>query len=163
VCEMIWCKKIQADGKPCNTVNYLDPYCFWNWKGNTHCAQCGTVYYIHLINGQAYEGPTEQPAGTKVDVMPLYADRPLEGYSFITMGTEGKTRPFECLPRHFYLGVPDMTKFSIRNRPVRGWRPQPPDGGIACSYGFNWDIKRLSPDVWEEYQRKIKDGEVTDW
>jgi hypothetical protein len=163
VCEMIWCKKIQADGKPCNTVNYLDPYCFWNWKGNVNCAHCGTVYFIHLIQGQAYEGPTEQPEGTKVDVMPLYADRPLEGYEYHIMGTEGRTRPFECLPRDIYLGVPDMVKFSIRNRPVRGWRPQAPDGGIAGSYGFNWDIKRLSPDVWEEYQRMIKDGEVTDW
>jgi hypothetical protein len=162
VCEMIWCKK-EVDGKPCNTVNYLDPYCFWNWKGNVNCAHCGTVYFIHLIQGQAYEGPTEQPEGTKVDVMPLYADRPLEGYEYHIMGTEGRTRPFECLPRDIYLGVPDMVKFSIRNRPVRGWRPQAPDGGIAGSYGFNWDIKRLSPDVWEEYQRMIKDGEVTDW
>ena len=33
MCDIIWCKKVQGDGKPCETVNYLDPYCFWNWKG----------------------------------------------------------------------------------------------------------------------------------
>jgi hypothetical protein len=46
---------------------------------------------------------------------------------------------------------------------VRGWRPQPPDGGIAGSYPFSWDIQRLSPDIWEEYQQKLKNGEVTEW
>jgi len=82
VCDIIWCKKILEDGKPCETVNYLDPYCFWNWKGNVNCAHCGTVYYVHLINGHMYEGPTEQPAGTKPDMMPLYADRPLAGWRY---------------------------------------------------------------------------------
>ena len=32
MCDIIWCKK-EKDGKPCDTVNYLDPYCFWNWEG----------------------------------------------------------------------------------------------------------------------------------
>jgi hypothetical protein len=110
-----------------------------------------------------YMGPEERPGETP-DTSPLYADKPLEGYRFYGAGIEGRTRPFECLPRHIYLGVPDMVKFSIRGRPVRGWRPQPPDASnVACSYGFNWDVERLSPEVWEEYQQKIKNGEVTDW
>jgi hypothetical protein len=162
VCDIIWCKK-DVDGKPCNTVNYLDPYCFWNWKGTVNCANCKTVYAIHMIQGHMYEGPIEQSAGTQPDTMPLYADKPLEGYINFPMGTEGRTRPFECLPRHIYLGVPDMVKFSIRGRPLRGWRPQPPDGGIAGTYPFNWDIQRLSPDVWEEFKEKKSKGEVTDW
>ena len=64
MCDIIWCKKAQADGKPCDTINYLDPYCFWNWKGKINCAECGTVYYIHMIQGLMYKGPDEQPAGT---------------------------------------------------------------------------------------------------
>jgi len=109
-----------------------------------------------------YKGLEERPGETP-DTSPLYADKPLDGYRFYGAGIPGRTRPFECLPRHIYLGVPDMVKFSIRNRPVRGWRPQPPDGGIAGSYQFSWDLKRLSPDVYEDYQQKIKNGEVTEW
>ena len=75
---------------------------------------------------------------------------------------EGRTRPFQCLPRHIYLGVPDMVKFSIRGRPLRGWRPQA-SAGIAGQFGFNWDLKKLSPDVWDEYQEKFAKGEVGDW
>jgi hypothetical protein len=56
-----------------------------------------------------------------------------------------------------------MVKFSIRGRPVRGWRPQPPSSGIAGSYGFSWDIPKLSPEIWEEYQAKLKKGEIQDW
>jgi len=161
VCDIIWCKK-DVGGKPCDTVNYLDPYCFWNWEGKINCAECGAVYYIHMIQGHMYKGPEDRP-GEKPDTSPLYADKPLDGYSNYSPGIEGRTRPFQCLPRDIYLGVPDMVKFSIRGRPVRGWRPQPPDGGIAGSYPFNWDIQRLSPEVWKEYQEKKKKGEVKDW
>jgi hypothetical protein len=161
VCEIIWCKK-EVDGKPCNTVNYLDPYCFWNWEGKVNCANCKTVYYVHLIQGWMYKGPDEMP-GEQPDTSPLYADKPLEGYDNYLPGIEGRTRPFECLPRHIYLGKADQVKFSIRGRPVRGWCPQPPSTGIAGSQGFDWDIKKLSPEVWEEYQEKLKKGEVTEW
>jgi hypothetical protein len=56
-----------------------------------------------------------------------------------------------------------MVKFSVRGRPVRGWRPQPPSAGRAGSHGFKWDIQKLSPEVWEEYQEKLKKGEVRDF
>jgi hypothetical protein len=56
-----------------------------------------------------------------------------------------------------------MVKFSVRGRPVRGWRPQPPSAGLAGSQGFSWDIQKLSPEVWEEYQKKLAKGEVKDW
>ena len=54
-------------------------------------------------------------------------------------------------------------KFSIRGRPLRGWMDQPPSAGIAGSFGFEWDVAKLSPEVWEEYQQKLKKGEVTEW
>lgn len=159
--DVIWCKK-KLDGKICNTVNYLDPYCFWNWKGKINCAECGTVYFIHMIQGHMYDGPNEKP-GEKPDISPLYADKPLEGYRAYLPGIEGRTRPFQCLPRHVYLGKPDMVKFSIRGKPVRGWRPQPPSAGPAGSFTFKWEIQKLSPDVWQEYQQKLKKGEVKEW
>lgn len=159
--DVIWCKKEKA-GKPCNTVNYLDPYCFWNWEGKVNCAECGTVYYIYMIQGHMYRGPEEKP-GEKPDKMPLYADKPLEGYANYRPGTAGKTAPFECIPRHFLLGKADMVKFSIRGRLVRGWRPQPPSAGIAGTFPYKWDIQKLSPEVWQEYQEKLKKREVKDW
>jgi len=161
VCDVIWCKK-QVGGKTCNTVNYLDPYCFWNWEGKINCAECGTVYYIHMIQGFMYKGPEDRP-GEKPDTSPLYADKPLEGYRAYYPGVEGRTRPYECLPRHIYLGKADMVKFSIRGRPVRGWRPQPPSAGIGGSFPYKWEIAELSPDVWEEYEEKLVKGEVKDW
>ena len=161
MCDIIWCKK-EVGGKTCNVVNYLDPYTFWNWEGKVNCAECGTVYYIHMIQGFMYKGPEERP-GEKPDMSPLYADKPLEGYTAYYPGIEGRTRPFQCLPRHIYLGKPDMVKFSIRGRPVRGWRPQPPSAGIAGSFGYKWDIQGLSPDVYEEYEERLLNGKVKDW
>ena len=160
--DIIWCKKDIGGGKVCDTVNYLDPYCFWNWEGKVGCAECGAVYYIHMIQGHMYRGPDEKP-GEKADILPLYADKPFDGYRCIMPGVEGKTRPFTCLPRAVYLGHADSVKFSIRGRPTRGWRPQPPSTGVAGSCGYSWDIEKLSPEVWAEYQEKIKKGEVKDW
>jgi len=152
VCDVIWCKK-EKGGKPCNTVNYLDPYTFWNWEGTVNCAECGTVYYLHMIQGFNFKGPEERP-GAKPDLHPLYADKPLEGYKGYLPGIEGRTRPYQCLPRHIYLGRADMVKFSIRGKPVRGWRPQPPSAGIAGSFPYKWDIQKLSPEVWQAWPRR---------
>jgi hypothetical protein len=151
-----------VEGKTCDTVNYLDPYCFWDWEGTINCAECGTVYYIHMIKGFMYKGP-EIRAGEKPDTSPLYADRPYEGYKNYRDGIEGRTRPYECKPRSWLTGVADMVKFSIRGRPVRGWRPQPPSAGLAGSFNFYWDIQRDAPEIWEEYQQKLAAGEVRDF
>uniref|UniRef100_A0A7J3M1Z9 Uncharacterized protein n=1 Tax=Archaeoglobus fulgidus TaxID=2234 RepID=A0A7J3M1Z9_ARCFL len=155
--EIIWCKK-------CDTVNYLDPYIFWNFKGNVKCAECGTIYYVHLINGFYYEGPTEVKEPVKDYIMPLYADKPYDGYSCYLPGTPERTRPYVCLPSERPpTGKPYYVKFSIRGRPVRGWAPQPPSTGLAGSAGFKWEIEKLSPEVWKEYQEKLKRGEVREW
>jgi hypothetical protein len=29
--------------------------------------------------------------------------------------------------------------------------------------GYKWDLEKLSPEVWQEYQEKKKKGEVKDW
>lgn len=152
--DVIWCKK-------CETVNYLDPYTFWNWEGKVKCADCQTVYYVHMIQGQMFKGPDEREE--EHDIEPLHADKPDQGYVSYTAGTEGRTREYECLPRGVYLGRADQVKFSIRGHPVRGWSPQPPSTGVAGSYGYYWDIERLSPEVWEEYQEKKARGEVREW
>jgi hypothetical protein len=115
-----------------------------------------------MIQGFMYKGPEEKP-GAKPDTSPLYADKPLEGYKCYLPGIEGRTRPYQCLPRDIYLGKADMVKFSARGRPVRGWRPQAPSAGIAGSFGFEWDIQKLSPEVWGEYQQKLAKGEVGEW
>ncbi len=162
MCDIIWCKK-EIDGKVCNTVNYLDPFNFWNWEGKIACAECGTVYYIYMIEGWMYKGPEEQPPGTEPDILPLYADKPLEGYTNYLPGIEGRTRPYLCLPRHIYLGQPDPVKFSLRGYPVRGQRPQPPSLGPLGSAGFKWEIEKLSPELWEEFLDRKKRGLVRDW
>jgi hypothetical protein len=161
VCDIIWCKQ-EVDGKTCDTINYLDPYCFWDWEGTINCAECGMVYYIHMIKGFMYSGPEERPGETP-DTSPLYADKPYDGYSNYRPGVEGRTRPYECKPRSWLTGTADMVKFSIRGRPVRGWRPQPPSAGLAGSFGFFWDIQRDAPEIWEEYQQKLAAGEVGEW
>ena len=55
---------------------------------------------------------------------------------------------------------PPRTQF---RKPLRGWRPQPKSAGIAGQFPYNWDLKKLSPEVWDEYQEKIAKGEVKDW
>lgn len=163
MCDIIWCKEKKADGTVCNTVNYLDPFNFWNWEGTIACAECGTVYYIHMIQGWMYRGPEKQPPGTKPDILPVYADQPLNGYTRYRPGVEGRTRPYKCLPRDIYLGKPDPRRFSIRGYPVRGVPNQPPSTGIAGAAGFKWEIEKLSPDLWEEFLEKKKKGEARDW
>jgi len=164
MCDIIWCKKKKADGTICDTVNYLDPYTFWNWEGTINCAECGTVYYIHIIQGWMFRGPDEQPAGTKPDTSPVYADHPYDGYTKYLPGVEGRTRPYECLMRDVYLGHADPRRFSIRGYPVRGWPNQPPSTGLVGGQaGFKWRIEELSPEVWKEFQEMKKRGEVHDW
>ncbi|MGB7031974.1 MAG: hypothetical protein WBF29_11085, partial [Syntrophobacteria bacterium] len=97
MCDIIWCKK-EVGGKDCDTINYLDPYCFWDWEGTINCAECKTVYYIHMIKGFMFKGPEERP-GEEPDTSPLYADKPFEGYANYRDGIEGRTRPYECKPR----------------------------------------------------------------
>ena len=42
----------------CSTKNFLDPYPFWNFQGNTKCASCDALYAMKFVNGQLLSGPT---------------------------------------------------------------------------------------------------------
>jgi hypothetical protein len=35
----------------CETINYLDPFSFWNFKGKVKCAGCGSIWAYELVNG----------------------------------------------------------------------------------------------------------------
>ena len=39
----------------CSTKNFLDPYPFWNFSGNTKCAGCDTLYAVTFVKGQQTE------------------------------------------------------------------------------------------------------------
>ncbi|MBI3002138.1 MAG: hypothetical protein HYY54_00635 [candidate division NC10 bacterium] len=54
----------------CNTINYLDPFSFWFFKGKTKCAGCDAVSYIEMDNGQRVK---TEPAEGKPDKLPGYA------------------------------------------------------------------------------------------
>lgn len=54
----------------CNTINYLDPFSFWFFKGKTKCAGCDAVYDIEMDNGVRVK---TQPSEGKPDKLPGYA------------------------------------------------------------------------------------------
>src|SRR6266705_2516552 len=56
-----------------STKNFLDPYPFWNFSGNTKCAGCDTLYAMKFSKGQLLSGPTVSSG--KADLQPGYADR----------------------------------------------------------------------------------------
>src|SRR6266508_2584071 len=69
------------------TKNFLDPYPFWNFSGNTKCATCDTIYAMKFVKGQLVSGPT---AGSgKADLLPGYA----EDKNGAGITGEGKIRP----------------------------------------------------------------------
>lgn len=71
----------------CGARNYLDPYSFWNFKGNVKCAGCETLYYFEKENGQMTEGP-RAGQGTEFH-LPGYAETP----DLKPLAGAGKTSP----------------------------------------------------------------------
>ena len=71
----------------CSTKNFLDPYPFWNFSGNTKCAGCDTLYAVTFVKGQQVSGPTV--GSGKADLLPGYA----EDKSGTAVTGEGKIRP----------------------------------------------------------------------
>lgn len=73
----------------CGVRNYLDPYTFWNYKGNVSCAGCDKAYYIEKDNGQMAVGPEGARDGE--------ATRP-PGFAETIEGTEYITTPPKVAP-----------------------------------------------------------------
>jgi hypothetical protein len=100
----------------CSTKNYLDPYPFWNFSGNTKCASCDTIYTVKFVNGQQVNGPTASTG--KADLLPGYA----EDKTGAAITGEGKIRPApQARPDPFTGQQKQITK-SLRGNPVSGSR-----------------------------------------
>ena len=97
----------------CETKNFLDPYPFWNFKGNTKCAGCDALYAMKFENGQLLSGPTA--ATGKADLLPGYAeDKTGAGITGdkIRPAPQARPDPFSGKQKH-------VTK-SLRGKPVSG-------------------------------------------
>src|ERR1700690_2989317 len=100
----------------CSTKNYLDPYPFWNFSGNTKCAGCDTIYAVAFVKGQQVSGPT--PGTGKADLLPGYA----EDKTGAGITGETKIRPApQARPDPFTGQQKQITK-SLRGNPVSGSR-----------------------------------------
>jgi len=54
----------------CETLNYLDPFTFWNFKGKIKCAGCDAIWAYELVNGTRKAAPAA--ATGPHDKMPGY-------------------------------------------------------------------------------------------
>lgn len=99
----------------CSTKNFLDPYPFWNFSGNTKCAGCDTLYAVKFVKGQQVSGPTASSG--KADLLPGYAEDK-NGAAI----TGDKIRPApQARPDPFTGQQKQITK-SLRGKPVSGSR-----------------------------------------
>ena len=98
----------------CNAKNYLDPYPFWNFSGNTKCAGCDQVYSISFKNGQVVNEAT--PVSGKADLLPGYAEQ--EDSTEITGA--GKIRPAPQARPDPFSGKQKQIVQSIRGKVVSG-------------------------------------------
>jgi hypothetical protein len=98
----------------CSTKNFLDPYPFWNFTGNTKCAGCDALYAMKFVKGQLVSGPTATTG--KADLLPGYA----EDKSGAAITADGKIRPApQARPDPFSGKQKHVTK-SLRGKPVSG-------------------------------------------
>jgi len=98
----------------CSTKNFLDPYPFWNFSGNTKCAGCDALYAVKFVNGQLVSGPT--PGTGKADLLPGYA----EDKSGAGITAEGKIRPAPQARPDPFSGKQKQISQSVRGKPVSG-------------------------------------------
>jgi hypothetical protein len=98
----------------CSTKNFLDPYPFWNFSGNTKCAGCDALYAVKFSNGQLVSGPT--PGTGKADLLPGYA----EDKSGAGITGDGKIRPAPQARPDPFSGKQKQISKSLRGKPVSG-------------------------------------------
>ena len=116
---------LMYDCPKCKARNFLDPYRFWEYKGNFKCGGCETLYYSECENGQRVEEPG--PAKGKEFILPGYVEtedlKPLSG--------EGKTSapPFANVT---FLGKPKNVVSSARGKLVACTQLKPEDLEGSC-------------------------------
>lgn len=109
----------------CNVLNYLDPYSYWDFKGNVKCAGCDKCFYIEQEAGFKVVGP-EAARGADFR-LPGYAEtedlKPLVG--------KGKTSdPPQHLP--VFLGKPKNITANKRGNFVACTSLKPDDLVGSC-------------------------------
>ncbi|MBU4233797.1 MAG: hypothetical protein L6277_03725 [Desulfobacterales bacterium] len=123
----------------CKARNFLDPYSYWEYKGNFKCGGCDALYYSEWENGQRVVEP-EAPKGDKF-ILPGYVEtedlKPLSG--------PGKTSdpPFANVT---FVGKPKNCVTSARGKLVACTQLTPEDlDGSAWKritaqrkYGKSW-------------------------
>jgi hypothetical protein len=119
----------------CGAKNYLDPYPFWNFAGNTKCAGCDQVYAIAFKNGQV----VKEAAATsgKADLLPGYA----ENESGAEIGGSGKIRPAPQARPDPFSGKQKQIVQSIRGKVVSG-RPLKKEELVGSRAKFIADLHK---------------------
>jgi len=120
----------------CSTKNFLDPYPFWNFSGNTKCAGCDTLYSVTFVKGQEVSGPTATTG--KVDLLPGYA----EDKNGAGITAEGKIRPAPQARPDPFSGKQKQITQSVRGKPVSG-RPLKKEDLLGSRPKFIADLHRV--------------------
>lgn len=120
----------------CSTKNFLDPYPFWNFEGNTKCAGCDAIYAMKFSKGQLVSGPTA--ASGKADLLPGYAED--KNANPITEGGKIRSAP-QARPDPFSGKQKAITQ-SVRGKPVSG-RPLKKEELIGSRPKFIADLHRV--------------------
>jgi hypothetical protein len=119
----------------CGTKNYLDPYPFWNFTGNTKCAGCDQIYAVSFVKGQAQHEPKETTG--KCDLMPGYAERD----DSTEISEVGKIRPAPQARPDPFSGKQKQISFSVRGKPVSG-HPLKKDELVGSRAKFIADLQK---------------------
>ena len=104
----------------CETINYLDPFTFWNFKGKIKCAGCDAIWAYELVAGTR-TGPPAAAQGPH-DKMPGYAQS--KDWKKITDPTKVNKGP---QAREDFQGKPIPISKSKRGNPVSGAPLKPED------------------------------------
>ena len=104
----------------CETLNYLDPFTFWNFKGKIKCAGCDAIWAYELVAGTR-TGPPAAAQGPH-DKMPGYAQT--KDWKKITDHTKVNKGP---QAREDFQGKPIPITKNKRGNPVSGSPLKPED------------------------------------
>ena len=104
----------------CETINYLDPFTFWNFKGKIKCAGCDAIWAYELVSGTR-TGPPVAAQGPH-DKMPGFAQskdwKPIYDFSKVNKGPQA---------REDFQGKPIPITKNKRGNPVSGAPLKPED------------------------------------